>query len=602
MCYNTSEEVLYMFLKQTNSPKGKFLQIVESYYDNGVSRQRVIEKVGYLDDLKSQYNDPVAFFKDKAKQLTIEKKNSQNEQFTIDLSSAMDLNEDSFLNVGYGILKRIYLELKLDIFWNNVASKYKIEFNLEAVFRLLIFSRILYPDSKKATFENRSIYFENFDFNLIDVYRALSIFAEEERNLQSWIFNNSKDSYSRDLTHSYFDCTNYYFEIENNDEDLIDEEGNVLVKNYRKRGPEKNHRPDPIIEMGLLMDGSGIPLAYELFPGNESEKLHLRPIINRSRIDFGFQRTIVVADRGLNTSDNMYFLAGKNNQEENNRDGYVYGQSVRGADQEFKDWVIDKNGYNHTKIEENGETITFTHKSRVYPRTIYVTREMSDGKTRKQKITIDQKQLVYYSEKYAKRQRMARNQMIEKAKDLIAHPRKYDKISSLGTAGYVLNLSFDETTGQVIEKTLRLDENKIKEEEKYDGYYSIVTSELNMSDIELRKIYRGLAKIEDTFKVTKSELETQPVYVWTKESIEAHFMTCFTSLVLIRLLEKRLKEKYSVEKIIQSLKKYGCVNIGSNKYMFTYHDEIINDCSKIFDIELNKKYRTRRDIRHLLKY
>lgn len=591
-----------MFLKQTPTPKGTFLQIVESYYDNGVSRQRVIEKVGYLNDLQSQYDDPIAFFKDKAKRLTAEKKSSQNDELKIDLSTKLDMHADSLLNVGYGILKRLYLELKLDLFWKDVAAKYRIDYDLEAIFRLLVFSRILYPASKKATYENRTIYFEKYDFNLIDVYRALFIFSKEDRHLQSWIFNYSKDSYSRDLSHSYFDCTNYYFEIENNDSDLIDEEGNILVKNYRKRGPEKNHRPDPIIELGLLMDGTGIPLAYELFPGNESEKLHLRPLVNRSRIDFGFQRTIVVADRGLNTSDNMYFLAGKNDQDTNHRDGYVYGQSIRGADQEFKNWVIDKNGYVQTPIDDNGERITFTHKSRIYPRTIYITREMANGKTRKQKITIDQKQMVYYSEKYAKRQRIARNSMIEKAKDLIAHPKKYDKVSSLGTAGYVINLSFDEATGQIIEKSLQLDEDKIAEEEKYDGYYSIVTSELDMSDIELRKVYRGLAKIEDTFKVTKSELESRPLFVWTKESIEAHFLTCFTSLVLIRLLEKRLKEKYTVEKIIRSLKKYNCVNIGSNKYMFTCYDEIIDDCSKEFHIELDKKYRTRREIRHLLKY
>ncbi|NBL00303.1 MAG: IS1634 family transposase [Erysipelotrichia bacterium] len=591
-----------MFLKQTPTSRGKFLQIVESYYDNGVSRQRVIEKVGYLNDLKDHYDDPIHFFKEKAKQMTKEKKNSQSEEFTIDLSLTMNLNENASLNVGYGILKRIYLELKLDIFWKQIASNYKIDFDLEAIFRLLTLSRILFPDSKKATFENRSIYFEPFNFTLMDVYRALPIFAKEENNLQAWLFQQSKDSYSRDLSHAFFDCTNYYFEIENNDTDLIDEEGNILVKNYRKRGPEKNHRPDPIIEMGLLMDGSGIPLAYELFPGNESEKIHLRPILNRSRTEFGFQRTVVVADRGLNTSDNMYFLAGKNKQDENHRDGYIYGQSVRGGEQEFKDWVIDQDGYTQTKIQDNGETIVFTHKSRIYPRTIYITREMSDGKTRKQKITIDQKQLVYYSKRYAKRQKIARNNMIERAKDLIAHPKKYDKVPSLGTAGYVRNLSFDKTTGEIIGKALELDEEKIKEEEKYDGYYSIVTSELEMSDVELRKVYRGLSKIEDTFKVTKSELEARPVYVWTKESIEAHFMTCFTALVIIRLLGKRLQEQYSVEKMIQSLQKYNCVNIGSNKYMFTYYDAILRDCSETFQIELDKKYRTRRDIRHLLKY
>lgn len=591
-----------MFLKQTPTSKGIFLQIVESYYDNGVSRQRVIEKIGYLDQLNTIHDDPISFFKDKAKKMTLEKKTTSTDILSINMDTTMSLQEDSFFNIGYVVLNEIYRELKLDVFWYSIASKLKITYNLEAIYRLLVFSRILYPASKKATYENRYVYFQKFDFHLSDIYRALDIFAKEEKNVQSWIFRHSQDSYNRDMSHSFFDCTNYYFEIENNDDDLIDDDGNVIQKNYRKRGPEKNHRPDPIIEMGLLMDNTGIPLAYDLFPGNESEKLHLRPILNRSRVEFGFKRTVVVADRGLNTSDNIYFLAGKNDDENNPRDGYVYGQSVRGADKEFKDWVTDTTGYENTKITEGEKTIIFTHKSRIYPKQIYITREMKNGKTRKQKITVTQKQMSYYSEKYAKRQRIAREQMVNRAKDLIDHPKKYDKVSAKGASGYVMNLNFDEKTGEIIGRKMQLDQNKIAEEERYDGYCSIVTSELYMDDEKLRSVYRGLAKIEDTFKVTKTNLESRPAYVWTKESIEAHFLTCFTSLVMIRLLQRRLEDKYSIDKIIKSLQKYGCVNLGSNKYAFTYYDEIIKECSDAFNLSLDKKYRTRREIRNLLKY
>lgn len=591
-----------MFLKQTPTSKGTFLQIVESFYDNGISRQRVIKKLGYLEDLSSTYDDPISFFKNEAKQLTANKNNSSNDSLLIDMNSSMTLDESSYYNVGYAILTELYKELQLDVFWNNVASSLKIGYDLESIFRLLVFSRILYPNSKKATYMHRDIFFGKFDFQLNDVYRALDIISKEEKSLQTWIFNHSKEAYNRNLKHSYFDCTNYYFEIENNDEDLLDEEGNIIQKGYRKRGPEKNHRPDPIIELGLLMDTTGIPLSYDLFPGNESEKLHLRPILNRSRREFGFQRTILVADRGLNTSDNIYFLAGKNDQDDNPRDGYVYGQSVRGADKEFKDWVIDPTDYKHTEIEDSNTTIIFTHKSRIYPKQISITRKMKNGKTKKQKITVTQKQMSYYSEKYAKRQKAAREQMINRATDLVKHPKKYDKMSAKGASGYVLNLNFDKKTGEIIAKELLLDERKIQEEEKYDGYYSIVTSELQMSDEEIRSVYKGLAKIEDTFKVTKTNLESRPLYVWTKESIEAHFMTCFTSLVIVRLLEKKLEEKYSVSRIIKSIKNYGCVHLGGNKYMFTYYDEIIEACSQMYNMALNKRYRTRREMRHLLKY
>lgn len=591
-----------MFLKQTPTSKGIFLQLVESYYDNGSSKQRVIEKLGYIDDLKRSYDDPVSFFKAQAKQRTLDKKKHSSESFSIDMDSTMSIHEFSFFNVGYLVLLTIYKELKLDLFWKSKGASLNIQFDLDAIYRLLIFARILYPASKKATFEHKHRFFGKFDFLLSDVYRALDIFTQEEKALQTWIFVNSKDKYSRDLSHSFFDCTNYYFEIENNDEDLLDERGAIIQKNYRKRGPEKNHRPDPIIEMGLLMDASGIPLAYDLFPGNESEKLQLRPILNRSRTEFGFQRTVVVADRGLNTSDNMYFLAGKNDSDENARDGYIYGQSVRGADKEFKDWVIEPQGYQKTEIHKDDDTIIFTHKSRIYPKQIYITRETKSGKAKKQKITISQKQMVYYSEKYAKRQAVSRTRMVERAQDLIDNPRKYDKVSAKGASGYVLNLAFNEETGEILSKALMLDKGKIEEEAKYDGYYAIVTSEINMSDVELRDVYRGLSRIEDTFKVTKTDLESRPVYVWTKASIEAHFMTCFTALVILRLLQRRLKDEYSTDSIIESLRNYGCVHLDTNKYMFTYYDKIMDKMNQEFELNLNKKYRTRREMRHLLGY
>jgi transposase len=589
-----------MFVKKTVNSHGTYLQLAESYYDHGVSRQKIIRPLGYLEDLRKKYDDPIDHFTQEARRLTAEKKKELTDSLTIDLSADLGKDESSFRNVGYVILKEIYRELDISTFWHRKADGLNIKFDLDQIFQLLVFSRALYPASKKCTYENRDIYFEKFDFSLNDVYRALDIFAKEEKSLQAWIYSHSKEQYLRDISCTYFDCTNYYFEIEQNDDDLIDEEGNIIEKGFRKRGPEKNHRSDPIIEMGLLMDSSGIPVSYDLFPGNESEKLHLRPAINRARTDFGIGRTIIVADRGLNTSDNIFYLNGDNKGDANVRDGYVYGQSVRGADAEFKEWVL-KEDYIRTEIREDDENVIFTHKSRIYPKTIYITRETRSG-TRKQKITADQKQMVYYSEKYARKQAAARSEMIARAEDLIAHPKKYDRITAAGATGYVLNLSFNKSTGEIVDKDLQLDIARIREEEKYDGYYSIVTSELDLSDPEIRRIYRGLARIEDTFKVSKSTLESRPVWVWTKESIEAHFMTCFTALVMIRLLEKRTQEKYAPDRLLHSLVNYGCISLGSNKYQFTYFDEILAACSQAFHLDLQKKYRTRRDLRALLKY
>ena len=603
-----------MYLRQIKRPQGIYLAIQESFYDSSKkqSRTRTIESIGYLENLKKDYDDPIAYFSKKAADMTAEKKKEKSKVITIDISEKMDTQTDDIFNVGYGILKQIYKELEIDKFWNWKTRNLSVEFSVDQIFRLLVFSRILCPASKKGTFDNRDFYFENFgDFSLDDVYHALDIICENNEALQKWIFEHSEKLYSRDLSVSYFDCTNYYFDIGHSDMDTLDDSGNPVDKDsnpvaakYRKRGPEKNHRPDPIIEMGLLMDKNGIPLAFDLFPGNESEKVHMRPIVNRIKNEFSDTRIIFVADRGLNTSDNIYYLNGDNKSDNNQRDGYVYGQSVRGADAEFKQWILSGEYQKDEIQDENGEKITFTHKSRIHPKELHVNvTKPGQKKPAKKTVKIDQKQMVYYSEKYAKKQKADREIMVERAKDLIKHPKKYDRVTSAGSAAYVLNIAFDKSTGEIVDgKNLELNLAKIEEESKYDGYYSIVTSELNMSDMEMRNVYRGLSRIEDTFKISKSEFSSRPVYVRTNDHIDAHFTTCFTSLVLIRLLQAKLENKYPVGRIIDSLKKYCCIPLDTNNYKFTYFDDILNACEKAFDIELSNRYRTRQQIQRILKY
>ena len=242
------------------------------------------------------------------------------------------------------------------------------------------------------------------------------------------------------------------------------------------------------------------------------------------------------------------------------------------------------------------KNVVFKHKSRIYPKELNVTIDKNSKK--KTKVKTDQKQMVYYSQKYADKQKRDRNLMIERAKDLIKNPQKYNRITANGSAAYVNNIKFDKSTGAIadgLNLSLKLD--KIAEEEKYDGYYSIVTSELDMTDQELRNKYRGLAKIEETFKITKSELNTRPVLVWTKEHIESHFLTCFVALVITRLLEKKLNNKYSIHKIIDSLKKYNTINIEHDLCIQNYSDEIIKDLGKIFNIDFSRKYLTLSEIK-----
>lgn len=603
-----------MYLRKINRPKGIYLAIQESYYDSSSkqSRTRTIQSLGYLEDLKAEYEDPLSFFTQKALEMTEQKKKEKNVAITINSQEKMGTDTNEIRNVGYGILKELYKQLEIDKFWNWKTRNLSIKFNMDQIFRLLVFSRILNPASKKGTFDQKRFFFENFDgFTLDHIYHSLNIICANKDALQKWIYDHSDPICTRDLSVTYFDCTNYYFDIGRSDMDCLDDDGNPVDKDgnptpakYRKRGPEKNHRPDPIVEMGLLMDKNGLPLAFDLFPGNESEKVHMRPVINRVKNEFSDTRIIFVADRGLNTSDNIYFLNGDNKGEHNNRDGYVYGQSVRGADAEFKSWIL-KSGYRSEEfIDDKGDKVTFTHKSRIHPKEIHVNvTKPGQKKPAKKKVIIDQKQMVYYSEKYAKKQKADREVMIQRAKDLIKHPKKYDKVTSAGSAAYVSNISFDKNTGEIVNgKALELNLEKIENEQKYDGYYSIVTSELNMTDSEMRDIYRGLIRIEDTFKISKTEFDSRPVFVRTNDHIDAHFTTCFTALVLIRLLQTKLGNNYAVGRIIESLRKYNCIPLDKSTYQFTYYDEILSSCGKTFNMKLDNKYRSRQQIQRLLRY
>ena len=604
-----------MYLHKQKKKNGDvYLSIKEKYHVPKVgSRERTVESIGYLSRLKEQYDDPVAYFTNYAKELTERKKAENTKEIKINMSATIDTCTSDTRNVGYCILKHLYRELELDKFWNWKTKNGKMQFSTDQIFRLLTFSRALQPGSKRYTMNNRDFFFEPFEgFSLDDIYHALDIIADNQNDLQKWIFDHSQTILKRDLSVSYFDCTNYYFDISHPDVDAFDDDGNPVDEDgkpadikYRKRGPEKNHRPDPIVEMGLLMDRNGIPVAYDLFPGNESEKVHMRPVINRVKKDIEDCRIIFVADRGLNTSDNIYWLNGDNKGETNSRDGYVYGQSVRGASEEFKSWVLDSDGYITEKLRsDKGGEFTFRHKSRIYPKELHVNvTKPGRKKPVKKTVSIDQKQMVYYSEKYANKQKADREAMILRAKDLIKSPEKYDRITSKGSASYVLNLSFDKDTGEIADgKSLQLDEEKIKREEMFDGYYSVVTSELAMSDHEMHDIYRGLARIEDSFKVTKTYFNSRPVYVRLNSHIDAHFATCFLALVLIRMLELLLKNRYPVGQILDSLKKYNCTQIEPATWQFTYYNEILDECSKMFDLQLNKKYRSQQEIRRLLRY
>lgn len=590
-----------MYLQQSKNQSGKvYLSFVQGYRKDGKVKHKTVEKLGYLDELKKIYDDPIAHFKKIAKERNAAA-DATVKTIEISLSDKLSPGSSARKNLGYAIPKAVYDSLGLHDFFQYKQRFIKAEFNLNSIFSLLTFNRFLFPSSILHAYETKDIFFDQFDFGLEDCYRALDYFESYSEEIQALLASKTKEMFGRDPLLGYWDVTNYYFEIPYEDDDELDDNGNIIKKGQKKRGPSKEHRKDPIVQMGLLMDSRGIPMAFNTFSGGESEKTNMLPAIRRAKKDLGIERIIVVADRGLNTSDNTALLSGKNHDDMKDNDGYVYGQSILGADKEFKEWVLDRNGYvNDKETDKDGDIVIFRHKSRIYAKK--VTLKNQSGK-RSATYEIYQKQMVYYSEKYAKKQRADRERVIAKAKSLIDNPERYTRSTSYGAAGYIKNIKFSKSTGEIVDGTaLELDMEKIDEESKYDGYYSIVTSEKNLSDSEIRRIYKGLWEIEESFKIIKSEFKARPVYVKTEDHVNAHFLICYVALVIMRTIEHLLGEEYTTKQIRNALCNYSCSYLDQNYYLFDYRDQILDVLGKMYGWDMTAKYMSRSTIKNILRH
>ncbi len=560
-----------MFLRKEKRKGRIYLSIVQGYREKGTgkSKQKTIETLGYLDELEKIYPNPIAHFLEVAKRMSDEY-NDIHKPISIEIFPDQKLASGDNLvkNFGYAALSKIYHELSLDSFFQSRQRNLNIKFNLNSVFKLLVYARVILPCSKKSTFENKDRFFDRTEFSIDDVYRALTYFSDYEKELQKWIHERIVRNYGRDTSVLYYDVTNYYFEIDKQD-------------NIRKKGASKEHRPDPIIQMGLFIDNNGLPVSYDLFPGNTNDVLTLRPALKNAKKELGTDKIIIVADKGINSGDNIYYaLSGKN--------GYVISMSIRGANQEVKDFVLDENGYIN-----KGDDYKF--KSRCCPREIKVS--LLSGK--KKSIHIDEKQVVFYSEKYAKRAKAEREAILSKSHDLIVSPGKYTKATSYGAAKYVKHLEYDKKTGEILESKslLEINQDLIDEESKFDGYYLIVTSEMEKTSEEIIDIYRGLWKIEESFKITKSNLTARPVYVSSENHICAHFMTCFVALTILRILEMKIGRKYSVNQIVESIRKSNYTHIEQNYYALGYFDDVLKTLGDATSIDFSLKYRTLSEIK-----
>ena len=563
-----------MYLQIGNNKGRKYLSIVQGYRDPVTKkvRHKTVKSLGYLDDLAKEHEDPIAHFKAVVEEMN-KKAALEKEPVKLDIDPQETLTEGpaNRKNIGYAALSKLYHELGLHIFFYNNSRSFKSEFNTNNIMKLLVFSRILAPASKKKTYEGKERYFENTDFSLDDIYRCLTQVVAFKDSLQLYLHRKMKDKFGRSTELVYYDVTNYYFETDRQDE-------------LRKKGVSKEHRPDPIVQMGLLMDTKGVPISYDLFPGNINDCETLLPILDKVKKDYQVGRTIIVADKGVNTADNIAFSLARG-------DGYVYSQTVRGANRELKDYVLDPSGYRQIGDD-------YKIKSRLYPREIAV----SNTKGGRSKVRIDEKQVVFYSADYDRKAKADREPALMKARDLVKSPSRYNKAISYGAAKYVKNLVFDPNTGEIMTTRQKpfFDEEKLREEERFDGYYAIVTSEWKKNDQEIVEIYRGLWRIEEAFKVTKSDLEARPVYLSRNDHIEAHFLICFVALVIARLLVLRLGSKYSIPRIVESLNRASGSRLEENWFVFNYADEITRSVGELLGVDLSRKYLILGEIKKIL--
>lgn len=562
-----------------------YLYLEKSYRDKatGMTRHTLVQSLGYVDELEKQFLDPIAHFREEARRRTLEEKAKRQTVLKIDLEESLPPRSEGMKNLGYAVPLKVYHELGIDEFLKNRARSEAFEFNPNSIMILLLISRLLSPGSKKRAYEEKDRYFERFNFSLDDVYRSLTYFHKISGDLQQFLHESVRMKYGSDTSVIYYDVTNYYFEIQKPDD-------------LRKFGKPKQNRKKPVVQMGLAMDKDGVPIHYELFPGNKLDKETFRSVIGQVRKNYDTGRVIVVADMGIITGDNIHYLTG--DKPEKPQNGYVFSFSIRGGTKAFQNYVLDESGYTDLSGKVPTGDSDFIIKSRITYRDINVT--MENGKTETK--TVYEKQVVFWSRKYYLKARAERAEVLAKAEALIADPKKFNRATSYGAAAYVSNLEYDKKTGEILDKgkSLKMDQAKIAEEEKFDGYYAIVTSELDMPVPDIVETYRGLWEIEETFKITKSDLESRPVYVRDDAHINAHFLCCFLALTVLRLIQKRTDKKYSAKAILDCLNKIQCMNEHENIYLFGYRSELSDVLGNAFGIDFTKKRLPLSEIKKIL--
>ena len=522
-----------MRLQISKTKNAESFYIVESIYVDGKRSNKIVKKLGTLEQIRSKLepgSDPYEWGREQARILT-EKQNTEKEDrisITYDPSKHIEMGTTQIYSSGYLFLQKIYSELNLPSICKEISKEYKFEYDLNEIFSKLIYARILYPSSKKHTLEDTKGFLEPATFELHQIYRALEVLAKEKDRIQTETYKASKKICNRNDGILYYDCTNYFFEIEQEDD-------------FRKYGYSKEHRPNPLVQMGLFMDGNGIPLAFNISPGNTNEQATLKPLEKKILKDFGLADFIVCTDAGLSSTDNRKFNSIMNRS-------FITTQSLKTLKGFLKDWALSKTGFHllgHTEEFDVSKIDKYIHRNHIFFKERWIN---ENG--------IEQRLIVTFSPKYENYEKQIREKHIARASAMIdSGTTRILRKGQNDVRKYIssMNITAD---GEVANKVVySLNEEAILEDSVFDGFYAACTN-LEDNPEKIVKVMRGRWEIEECFRIMKSEFEARPIYLSREDRITAHFLTCFMALLIYRILEQRVNsayEGYTVTDILRTI-------------------------------------------------
>ena len=568
-----------------------------------------VERIGKHSELLKITDDPLEYAKQRVKEYNENIKNSKVEyNITVNfddkvINQGNTVSKSTCKNTGYFYLKELYSSLGISDFFDKVCSGRKIAFNPNMINMVLTFSRILDPGSKMHTLKNLTGFYGDFDFSHQDILRFMDILEENYDEYISHLFESSNKVIKRNTSVCYFDCTNFYFEKESEDEDVYDEITGELIKGLLKYGVSKEHRPNPIVQMGLFMDGDGIPLSMCINPGSDNESLCAVPAEKKMLKMFENQDIIYCSDAGLGYNDTRLFndFGGRK---------FVVTQSIKKLNNILKQAVFNDYDYRFSQdgkpasletmktfdrtLQENRKYYDgYIYKSipvdKLVDLGLFEVKQYKNGKTKKVKSkgNLKQRIIVTYSRKMAEYQKTVRNRQIERAKKILVNmdPDNFKK----GPNDVTRFIKSDKE-----KKNYYLDEARIEEEAKYDGFYAVATNIFDMKETEVLDIQSRRYKIEDCFRVLKTNFSSRPVYHRKENRIKAHFLICYTALLIYRLLEVKLdrnKTHFTTEQIIETLQNMNVVNCSDMYYQACYTgSDVLDSLEQLFDLKLNRKY------------